>query len=107
MFGNLYELGAQRLVRDTPTTHNASSTPLYTLEPNPWAWNRRSMALLFIDQPIGTGYSLLGKSRSLPEDEATVAADVYVGLQYIFSNHEQLRGRTLIVAGESYAGALV
>lgn len=95
MFGSLYELGPQRVV-------DASGTP--TLEDAPWAWNRRHMALLFIDQPIGTGFSLRGH-RDLPSDEATVAADLYVALQELW-HLEALEGRPLFIAGESYAGVL-
>lgn len=47
MFGNLYEIGPQIVTKD--------------LELVPWrgAWNR-IFGLLFIDQPIGTGFSISG-----------------------------------------------
>lgn len=96
MFGNLYELGPQR-VRD-------AAPP--TLEDAPWAWNRRHMALLFIDQPIGTGFSLRGH-RPLPSDEAEIASDLYVALQWLWANQEVLHKRPLLIAGESYAGCVM
>lgn len=94
MFGNLYELGPQQV------------TDALSLEPSPWAWNRRHMALLFIDQPIGTGFSLRGH-RELPTDEETVATDLYVALQRLWADHDVLQGRPLLIAGESYAGKYV
>lgn len=96
MFGNLYELGPQRV-------HDTDSGP--DLEDNPWAWNRRHMALLFIDQPIGTGFSLQGH-RDIPTDEATVAADLYVALQQLWKL-DVFKGRSLLIAGESYAGGVM
>lgn len=48
MFGNLFELG--------PFLANDS----LGLEPNAGAWNRQ-FGLLFIDQPIGTGFSPTGQ----------------------------------------------
>ncbi len=43
-FGNLYELGPQLVTRNL------------SLAENEGAWNRRA-GLLFIDQPVGTGFS--------------------------------------------------
>ena len=67
------------------------------------AWNRRS-ALLFIDQPIGSGFSVAAKGRGLPTDEMTLAADLYSGLQAFFQRFPRLQQRPLVIAGESYAG---
>lgn len=67
------------------------------------AWNRRS-ALLFIDQPIGSGFSIAAKGRGLPTDEMTLAADLYSGLQAFFQRYPRLQQRPLVIAGESYAG---
>ena len=46
-FGNYYELGPEWV------------TPNLKLIPNPGAWNRAA-GLLFIDQPVGTGFSPSG-----------------------------------------------
>ncbi|GAB4820079.1 hypothetical protein N2152v2_007125 [Parachlorella kessleri] len=92
-FGSLYELGP-RLVQ-----------PDLTLAPNPGTWNRKA-ALLFIDQPVGTGFSTAGK-RGVPENEMEMAADLYAGLQRFFKLHPHLGLRPLIIAGESYAGKYV
>lgn len=55
MFGNLYEIGPQVVAP--------------TLELSPWrgAWNR-IFGLLFIDQPIGTGFSISGDSHAWADD---------------------------------------
>ncbi|EFN52655.1 hypothetical protein CHLNCDRAFT_58790 [Chlorella variabilis] len=76
------------------------------LQPNPGKWNRKS-ALLFIDQPVGAGFSLPGKERSIPKDEMTLAADLYCGLQAFFQRYPDLQAHPLVIAGESYAGKYV
>ena len=68
-------------------------------------WNRK-FGLLFIDQPVGTGYSVAGK-RGIPTDEMEVAADLYIGLQEFFGRYEELQDRPLFITGESYAGKYV
>ncbi|KAL4420440.1 hypothetical protein ABPG75_010096 [Micractinium tetrahymenae] len=94
LFGALYELGPE-LVDDQ-----------LGLVPNPGAWNRKS-ALLFIDQPVGVGFSTPGQRRRIPRDEMTLAADLYAGLQAFFQRFPDLQARPLVIAGESYAGKYV
>lgn len=92
-FGNFYELGPQRV------------TPDLSLEPNPGAWNLQ-FGLLFIDQPIGTGFSVAGGEQLL-SDELQMASDLYTALHAFFEAHPGLQGRPLVVTGESYAGKYV
>ncbi|BDA47762.1 probable serine carboxypeptidase CPVL [Coccomyxa sp. Obi] len=77
----------------------------FCLTHNAGTWNRK-FGLLFIDQPLGTGFSIAGK-RGIPTDEMEVATDLYIGLQIFFANFEQLQTRPLIITGESYAGKYV
>ncbi|KAK9804643.1 hypothetical protein WJX73_003407 [Symbiochloris irregularis] len=93
MFGNLYELGPWRVNQSLDLT------------PNPGSWNRK-FGLLFIDQPIGTGFSPKG-SRKIPTDELEIATDLYEGLQAFYTKHAELSGRPLFITGESYAGKYV
>ncbi|CAK0783932.1 hypothetical protein CVIRNUC_007135 [Coccomyxa viridis] len=92
-FGNFYELG--------PYLVNKS----LQLAPNPGAWNRK-YDLLFIDQPVGTGFSIAGE-KGIPTDELEIAADIYVSLQLFFSKHKELQERPLFITGESYGGKYV
>lgn len=94
MFGNLYELG--------PAWVNEKSLQLV---PNPGAWNRR-FGLLFIDQPVGSGFSIAG-SLGIPSDETQIATDLYAGLQNFYALYEGLQSRPLFITGESYAGKYV
>ena len=57
MFGDLYEIGPQIVTQDLGLA--------------PWrgAWNR-IFGLLFIDQPVGTGFSISGDLQSLHDGPA-------------------------------------
>lgn len=76
-----------------------------SLHRNDEAWTRGA-AMLFVEYPIGVGYSLAG-SRRLPATSAAAAVDLVSGLQNFFSERPQLAGRPLVLAGESYAGKYV
>ncbi|GFR46687.1 hypothetical protein Agub_g8305 [Astrephomene gubernaculifera] len=76
-----------------------------TLRPNPGSWNRL-YGMLFIEQPIGVGFSRPG-TASIPDNELDVAWDLYRALQSFYRTHPQLASRPLVVTGESYAGKYV
>eukprot|EP00887_Chlorella_sp_A99_P006994 scaffold2.g6994.t1 len=78
------------------------------LKPSPGSWGRRA-GLLFLDQPVGVGYSRPGKRHPAPTEEMALAADLYAALQAraFFERFEALQTRPLIIAGESYAGKYV
>jgi vitellogenic carboxypeptidase-like protein len=76
-----------------------------TLQPNPGRWNRQ-YGMLFVDQPIGTGFSVAG-SQPIPNNELALAADLYKSLQAFYTTHKQYKLRPLYITGESYAGKYV
>lgn len=92
-FGNFYELGPQRVNQNL------------SLEENGGAWNRKA-GLLFVDQPVGTGFSPSGSGR-LPTDEKEIAADMYVALLDFFDTFKELQDRPFVITGESYAGKYI
>lgn len=103
MFGAFYELGPMLVIPPAPDSESAEPT----LIPNPGSWTEHA-GLLFIDQPVGTGFSYTGSNnRGIPEDEISIAADLYYALQTFFLQHEDLNHRPVIIAGESYAGKYV
>lgn len=73
--------------------------------PNPGAWNRL-FGLLVIDQPIGTGYSVVGLD-DIPADDLAVASHLYTALQGFYSRHSALQPRPLYITGESYGGKYI
>lgn len=91
LFGSLYELGPELVTEELG------------LMSNPSAWNRHA-GLLLLDQPVGSGLSVLGADGHRPSEEMELAADAYVALQGFFQQYRHLRKRPLVIAGESYAG---
>ncbi|EGV63647.1 hypothetical protein CANTEDRAFT_114669 [Yamadazyma tenuis ATCC 10573] len=87
--GLLFELG--------PSFIDVNLKPVF----NPYSWNSNA-SVIFLDQPVGTGYSYAGN-----EDVATstdAAKDVYVFLELFFQKFPQFLGNKFHVSGESYAG---
>ncbi|KAG2422906.1 hypothetical protein HXX76_015733 [Chlamydomonas incerta] len=76
-----------------------------TLRENLGAWNRL-YGTLFIEQPIGVGFSKKG-SAAIPDNELDVAWDLYRALQAFYKANPSFQDRPLVVTGESYAGKYV
>ncbi|KAI0836636.1 alpha/beta-hydrolase [Hypoxylon sp. FL0890] len=68
--------------------------------PNPWAWNRLTN-VVWVEQPIGTGFS---KGKVTARSEEDVAAQ-FLGFWKNFIDTFSLQGYKVYIAGESYAGA--
>ncbi|KAF0923584.1 hypothetical protein E2562_006579 [Oryza meyeriana var. granulata] len=93
--GNLFELG--------PYFVNPDSV---SLSPNPFSWNRR-FGLLFIDNPLGTGFSVAPSPAAIPTNQSVVAAHLFAALQSFFALQPGFRSRPFFLTGESYAGKYV
>ena len=83
-FGNFYINGPAHALasRDESAGRRRATGKLRT---NPHAWNALG-GLLFIDQPVGTGFSVPGGAgrAMIPRTEVEVAADLYFGLCELF-----------------------
>ena len=66
-------------------------------------WNKH-YNVLFLDQPIGTGYSTAGSESSYATNEDDVATDLYFFLLKWYSLFGQFASAPLYLTGESYAG---
>jgi cathepsin A (carboxypeptidase C) len=74
-----------------------------TLKRNDYSWNENSN-LLFIDQPVGTGYSKARDPTHYARNEKMVAENFYKFLLKFILKYPQFKGRPLFITGESYAG---
>lgn len=79
-----------------PCRYNANGRQV---ERNPFAWNSEA-DLIFIDQPIGAGFSY-GQSPSSTEASADTA---WLAMQAIYHLLSPTKGRDMYMFGESYAG---
>ena len=88
MTGLFFELG--------PSAIDKNAKPVY----NDYSWNSNA-SVIFLDQPVNTGYSYSGGSVS-----NTVAAgkDVYALLSLFFKQFPEYAEQDFHIAGESYAG---
>uniref|UniRef100_A0A0D9WK78 Carboxypeptidase n=1 Tax=Leersia perrieri TaxID=77586 RepID=A0A0D9WK78_9ORYZ len=78
-----------------------------SLSPNPFSWNRR-FGLLFIDNPLGTGYSAAPSAAAIPTNQSTIAAHLFAALNSFFAiQPPEFRSRPFFLTGESYAGKYV
>lgn len=70
---------------------------------NPWGWSRNS-SLLFVDQPVGTGFSHVDEGAELPVDSEQAAVDMHRFLQIFVSKvFPHLLPVPMHLSGESYA----
>ncbi|KAK9091672.1 hypothetical protein Sjap_024849 [Stephania japonica] len=97
MIGNFFELGPWRV---------ANSNSLPVLKPNPGAWNHM-FGLVFLDNPIGTGFSIAATTEEIPRDQETVAKHLFIALKSFILLNPSFKSRPIYITGESYAGKYV
>jgi len=71
-----------------------------TLNSNPYSWNNNAN-LLFIDQPLNTGYSI---GKEMEKDEIGLGSNFYTFFMEFLETFPQYKKRPLYITGESYAG---
>ncbi|KAK7312208.1 hypothetical protein VNO77_35907 [Canavalia gladiata] len=77
------------------------------LKLNPHSWNKASN-LLFLESPVGVGFSYTNTSNDINELGDTIAAkDSHTFLIKWFRRFPQFRSHEFYIAGESYAGHYV
>ncbi|PAN29570.1 hypothetical protein PAHAL_5G235100 [Panicum hallii] len=90
LIGNFAELGPY-LLNSTGLSRNRNR------------WNRR-FGVIFIDNPLGSGFSAPASEADIPRDEPTIAEHLLAALQSFMALDGSFRARPLFLTGESYAG---
>ncbi|OIT01318.1 PREDICTED: serine carboxypeptidase-like 50 [Nicotiana attenuata] len=101
MLGNFYELGPYRV--SSSFRHNVEHL---SLEPNPGSWNR-IFGLLFLDNPIGTGFSIASSQDEIPRNLHDVARHLFTATREFIALDPLFKTRPIYLTGESYAGKYV
>ncbi|GLT80762.1 hypothetical protein SLA2020_521850 [Shorea laevis] len=70
---------------------------------NDYGWDQASN-ILFVDQPIGTGFSYTSDEEDDRSNEEGVSNDLYDFLQAFFKEHSEFVKNDFYITGESYAG---
>ncbi|XP_072937065.1 venom serine carboxypeptidase-like [Epargyreus clarus] len=73
------------------------------LEEIRYSWGKNH-SLLFIDNPVGTGFSFTDDDRGFATNQTTIGENLYAALQQFLTIFPELRKAPLTIAGESYAG---
>ncbi|XP_052139940.1 serine carboxypeptidase-like 50 [Oryza glaberrima] len=95
LIGSFAELGPYLLLDSTSA-----------LARNDNRWNRR-FGVIFIDNPLGAGFSAPASGDDIPTDERTIAAHLLAALQSFMALDPAFRARPLFLTGESYAGKYI
>ncbi|KAL1124248.1 hypothetical protein AAG570_002018 [Ranatra chinensis] len=74
-----------------------------TLYLNPYSWHR-NQSLLFIDNPVGTGFSFTDSDEGYARRQEQIGEQLYVFLIQFFKIFPELQPAPFFIAGESYAG---
>ncbi|KAL1213364.1 Serine carboxypeptidase-like 47 [Cardamine amara subsp. amara] len=74
-----------------------------SLSRNEFGWDKVSN-IIYVDQPVGTGFSYTSDISDLRHDETGVSNDLYDFLQAFFKEHPKFAKNDFYITGESYAG---
>jgi len=74
-----------------------------SLNSNAQAWNKVSN-LLYVDQPVGTGFSRCSSIFHYDSTEDEIAANMFLFIQEFLVANPDFKGRDFYITGESYAG---
>ncbi|KAK2111625.1 Retinoid-inducible serine carboxypeptidase [Saguinus oedipus] len=75
------------------------------LKPRKTTW-LQAASLLFVDNPVGTGFSYVNNSGAYAKDLAMVASDMMVLLKAFFSCHKEFQTVPFYIFSESYGGKM-
>lgn len=70
---------------------------------NPYGWDMVSN-ILYVDQPVNTGFSYSRDPRDMRHTEKGVGDDMFEFMQEFLAAHPELAGRPFFITGESYGG---
>jgi len=74
-----------------------------SLETNEHSWNEIAN-MIYVDQPLGTGFSKTNKPDHIARNEKMVADTFFVFLEKFVEKFPEFQGRPFYITGESYAG---
>ncbi|KAJ6226176.1 carboxypeptidase y [Anaeramoeba flamelloides] len=73
---------------------------------NPYSWNK-NLNILYIDNPVGSGYSYVEDSNGYIKDEIEMANQLEIMISVFYSKYTKFNGKQLYIFGESYAGKYI
>ncbi|KAJ9586802.1 hypothetical protein L9F63_019588 [Diploptera punctata] len=95
LYGLFEEIGPYKISETTKTS----------LIMNPYSWHK-DHSLLFIDNPVGTGFSFT-ENEGFVRNQTQVGSQLYDALIQFFTMFPELQDLPFYIAGESYAGKFI
>ncbi|KAI8027269.1 Serine carboxypeptidase-like 18 [Camellia lanceoleosa] len=96
-FGLVYEIGPMEFVIQNYT----GGLPKLRYYPHAWT---KSASIIFLDAPVGTGFSYSRTADGWPTSDSKSAEQSYQFLRKWFDEHPQYLAVQLFVGGDSYSG---
>ena len=69
-----------------------------------WA---QEVSILYVDNPVGTGYSFTDNAKGYSTNENMIADNLYEALQQFYTVFDEYRGNGVYITGQSYGGHYV
>ncbi|XP_071811456.1 probable serine carboxypeptidase CPVL isoform X1 [Apostichopus japonicus] len=76
------------------------------LKERQWAWTKK-YSMIYIDNPVGTGFSFTDNDAGYANNEDDVAVNLYSALTQFFQVFPEYQKNDFYASGESYAGKYV
>jgi vitellogenic carboxypeptidase-like protein len=73
---------------------------------NNYSWIQE-FSMLYIDNPIGSGFSFTNDKNGFSRDQENIADNLYEALQQFFTIFDDYRKNDFYITGESYAGKYI
>eukprot|EP01132_Coremiostelium_polycephalum_P005188 gene5188-6458_t len=77
-----------------------------SMVPKNVTWNA-NYAMLYVDNPVGTGFSYTGSIDGFATNQDEIATNLYNLLQQFFQVYPEYRNNDFYITGESYAGKYI
>ncbi|BFG21186.1 hypothetical protein CerSpe_074600 [Prunus speciosa] len=74
--------------------------------PNSGSWNR-IFGLVFLDNPIGTRFSIAAKPEEIPRDQISVARDLFVAITKFIELDPVFKSWPLYITGVNLGGVAI
>lgn len=84
-------------------TYEGYNGSIPSLHQNPYAWTQ-GLNMLFVDAPIGTGFSYSTTAENYYTDDFKSSNETYEFLQKFLLSHPQFIENMLYIGGDSYSG---
>lgn len=77
-----------------------------SLDKNPYSWHKNHN-IIFIDNPVGTGFSFTNSTQGYARDQVQVGAELYSAIIQFLQLFPEFQKVPFFITGESYAGKYV